>query len=88
MQQRVRGDHRAGHLHGVLVTVGVIGMAMRVDHVRHGQALVRCAGDEHVWRVRRIDQDSAPGGAIPEEIPKVPIAAGADLFEDKLHATL
>ena len=75
-------------LHCPRVAVGVIGMTVRVDHVRHHQTLFGRAGNERLWRVRGIDQDRASGGAIAEEIPEVPIAAGADLFEDQLHGAL
>ena len=84
----MRDDRRPRQTHRSLITVGVIGMPVRVDHVRYGQALVGGARNECLRRVRGIDQDRAPGGAISEEVSEVPIAAGADLLEDKLHARL
>ena len=78
-------DGRVRQLDGTRVAVGVIGMAVRVDYVRHVQPLLRRARDEHVRRERRINQNCAPGRAISEKVSKVPIASGANLLEDKLH---
>src|SRR4030095_14779082 len=85
MQKRVGSNPHPREAHGPLVAIGVIGMTVRVDYVRHGQALFRRARDKRVRRVRRINQDREPGRAISEKVSKVPIASGANLLEDKLH---
>jgi hypothetical protein len=44
--------------------------------------------DERFGRVRRVDQHALLGVPIPEQVTKVAVAAGADLFEDELHVGL
>ena len=84
----MRGDDSLRHLDDARVAVHVIGMTVGVDHVRHDQPLFGRPGHECVRRVPGIDQKGALRIAIAEEITEVPIAAGTDLFEDKLHAPI
>ena len=58
---------------------------MCIDDVRDRQPLVLAALDERFGRVRRVDQHALPGVPVAEQVAEVPVAAGADLFEDELH---
>src|SRR5258706_13409780 len=86
-QQRVRecSHPRCGELHGLGVTVRVIRVAVGVDDVRHRQLLIPASLDEHVRRVRWVDQYGVLGVPVPEYVAQVAVAAGADLFEDEPH---
>jgi hypothetical protein len=75
------------HVHGPQVSIRVVGMAVRADHVRYSEPLLRCTAHELLGRIGRIDENSAPGGAISEQVPEVPVTTGADLFEYQLHGT-
>ncbi len=58
---------------------------MRVDDVGHGQSLVAGALHQRVGVVRRVYEDALSCVAVTEQVSKVPVAAGAELFEDQLH---
>ncbi len=66
----------------------MIRMAMRVDHVRDRQSLIARALNEHLGRVRRIDQHALSRIPITEQIAKVAVATGTELFEDELHPSI
>src|SRR5258706_2250784 len=84
-QPGMPGDRRPGEGHGLLVAVDMVLMTVRVDDVRDLEVLLGRAGHERLRRVRRIDQHGFLRVPVPEEVAKVPIAAGSDLFEDELH---
>jgi hypothetical protein len=56
-----------------------------VDHMRDRQPLAPGTLDEYFGRVRRVDQNALSGVPVAEHVAEVPVAAGTDLFEDKLH---
>ena len=81
----MRGDRGAGEPHRFGVALGVVGMPMRIDDVRHRQPLGRGPVSQHAGRVRGVDQDAALRVPITDEVPEVPVAAGTHLFEYQLH---
>jgi hypothetical protein len=87
-KERVRGDNGLRHLHCTLIAVHVIRVTVRIDHVLYDESLLGGPGDEGLGRVRGVDEHGALRRAIAEEIAEVAIAAGADLFEDKLHPAI
>ena len=70
----------------LLIAVGMIEVAVGVEHVGDGQPLF--TGAVHVGgrRERRIDQHGHFGVPVAEEIAEVAIAARPDLLEHQLHA--
>ena len=66
----------------------MIGVPVRVDDVDDPQTLVRGTLNEDLGRERGIDEDTLAGRSVTEKVPEVPIATGADLFEDELHKVL
>jgi hypothetical protein len=86
-EHRVRecGHRGRRQLRGLGVSVRVIRVPVRVDHVRDAQPLIAGALDEPFGRVRRVDQHAPPGVAVAEQVAEVPVAASTDLFEDELH---
>ena len=85
---RMRRNGRAGQLTRFGIAVDVIRMPVRVDDVDDPQALVRGTLNEDLGRVRGVDQDTLAGRSVTEKVPEIPIAPGADLFEDELHKVL
>jgi hypothetical protein len=80
-------NRRPRELHCPGVSVDVIVMAVGVDDVRDGQALLARSLDKHVRRIGGIDQDGAAGIAIADQVPEIAVATRANLFEDQLHAS-
>ena len=79
------GDSRAGERNRRLIAIQVIGMAVRVDDVRHAQSLGPRAVDHLVGRIGRIDQHADAGGTVAQQVPEITIPAGANLLEDERH---
>ena len=85
VEQRVRGQDRAGQGERAVVAVDVIGMTVGVDHVRDRQALRASPLHEDVRSIRRIDQHAGPCLTVTQQVAEVSIAAGTNLLEDELH---
>ena len=81
----MRGHRRPGQSHGLGIALRVVGVSVGVDDVRYRESLRRGPLGQHRRRVRGIDQDGGPSVAVAEEVAEVPVAAGADLFKNKLH---
>jgi hypothetical protein len=58
---------------------------MCVEDVRDGQRLLASALNEHVWSIRRINQDGHAGVPISQQISEVPVTTRTNLFEYKRH---
>jgi hypothetical protein len=82
---RMRRHGRAGQLGRSDIAVDVIRVPVRVDDVQDPQTLVGGALNEDLGRVRGVDENTLAGRPVTEKVPEIPIAAGADLFEDELH---
>ena len=59
-----------------------------IDNIADFEPLVSGACDKLRGGVRGIDQRRLSGLAITEQIAKIPISTGTNLFKDKLHESL
>ena len=69
----------------LIIAVDVVRVPVGVDNVRHAEVLLPRALHQHLWGVRRVDQDRDLRLPVAEQVAKVAIASCADLFEDERH---
>ena len=81
----MRSHGGAGQTHRFGVSLGVVGMPVRVDDVGHREPLRGGSLGHHARRIGWVDQDGGLRIAVAEHVAEVPVAAGSDLFKHKLH---
>ena len=68
------------------IPVRVVGVAVRIDDVRHRHALGLGPIGQKLRRIRRVDEHALPHVSVGDQISEVSVATDANLFEDELHS--